>query len=254
MPDAHRAGTKVSRHAKPPAHPWLLGVLSDDGRESLLRASTERRYSTDEVLYVAGADARTVYLVLEGRVRLVRESNGRALFLHDEMSGGSLGEVPVFEGSTYPATAIAAEPTRCLLLPRHAVLNAARTQPEFALALLASLARRVRHLVERLDGTIAHSTTERLAALLLARSRAVNGKAFTLGATQQRAAEEIGTVRELVVRGLRTLREQGVIEACGGGRYRVLNEAALQRAAGASLSTASDALRHRPPSHPLPCR
>ena len=224
MPDARPAGTKVS--------PWLLDTLSDDARTTLMRATSERHYATDEVLYRAGSTASTVYLVLEGRVRLIRENNGRALFVHDEPAGGSLGEVPVFEGSTYPATAIAAEPTRCLLLPRDAVLHAAHTQADFALALLARLARRVRFLVERLDGTISHSTTERLAALLRTRSRAASGKSFTLGSTQQRAAEEIGTVRELVVRGLRTLREQRVIEACGGGRYRVLDEAALERAAG----------------------
>ena len=118
MPHSRRAGTKVSHRSAPRTHPWLLGALSDAARAALLRAGVERHYAPDEVLYLAGSPAGIVYLVLDGCVRLVRESNGRPLFIHDEPSGGCLGEVPVFEGTTYPATALAAEPTRCLLLPR----------------------------------------------------------------------------------------------------------------------------------------
>ncbi len=66
---------------------------------------------------------------------------------------------------------------------------------------------------ERLDRNASRTTLGRLAAHLLARAAASEGRAFTLGASQQQAAEELGTVRELVVCGLRVLRERGVIVA-----------------------------------------
>jgi CRP/FNR family transcriptional regulator len=159
-----------------------------------------------------------------------------------EGAGGTLGEVPLFESmhdpgddpqrvTRYPATAVAAEPTRCLVLSREVVRGAVRSDPDVALALLARLAGRVRHLVERMDRRAGMSTLRRLATLLLARHRAGRGGAFVLGRTQEEAAEELGTVRELVVRGLRTLRRAGVVRALGRGRYVVSDEAALERIA-----------------------
>jgi CRP/FNR family transcriptional regulator len=208
-----------------------LNALGADARAHLLASAVERRYAPGEVLYLEGSPARSIHLVLEGRVRVLRETHGRTVFIHDETDGGCLGEVPLFEGSTYPATAIAAEPSRCLVLPHERIIDAVRADPDFALALLARLAARVRVLVDRVDRSSSQSIVARLAVHLLRRSSASGDRAFTLGATQQQAAEELGTVRELVVRALRTLRDRGAIAALGGGRYRVSDEALLRRVA-----------------------
>ena len=224
------AGTKVSP-IRGTTQPWILDAVGERARAALLAAAAERSFGTNEILYLAGSPARCLYLVLEGRVRLLRESHGRTTYIHDESQGGCLGEVPLFEGTTYPATAMASEPTRCLVLHRDAILDTIRTEPELALALLTRLAGRVRQLVERLDRNSSHSTLARLAQHLLDRSAASRRRAFTLGVSQQQVAEELGTVRELVVRGLRVLREQGAIEALGGGRYSIVDEGILHRIA-----------------------
>lgn len=225
------AGTKVPPSQTGSAHPWIPDTLNQRARAALLSSAVERSFVAGEVLYLAGSPAYSLFLVLEGRVRLLRESNGRTLLIHEEERGGCLGEVPLFEGTTYPATAIAAEPTRCLVLRREAILEMVRTEPELAFVVLARLAARVRHLVQRLERNTSHSTLGRLAEHLLARSEACRGRAFTLGSSQQRVAEELGTVRELVVRGLRALRDRGAIVALGGGRYSVADEGLLRRIA-----------------------
>jgi CRP-like cAMP-binding protein len=89
----------------------------------------------------------------------------------------------------------------------------------------------VRTLVERIDGLTARSVPQRLAALLLARQTDGNG-AVTLGGTQQEIAEELGTVREVVVRAIRTLCESGAIEALGRGRYHIRSARKLRELAG----------------------
>jgi CRP-like cAMP-binding protein len=226
MTPTRSAGTKVSPDFS--EHPWLRAAVSEKTRLALFRAGVERHYDVDEVIYLAGSPATSLHLVLDGRVRLMRGSRGRFVMIHDERSGGSLGEVPLFEGTTYPATAIASEPTRCLSIARDVVLSAVRSDPEFALALLARLAGRVRQLVARLDQQTGQSTLGRLAQHLLTRAAASRGASFTLGGTQQQVAEEIGTVRELVVRGLRTLHERSAIEPRGGGRYAISNDALLR--------------------------
>ena len=54
--------------------------------------------------------------------------------------------------------------------------------------------------------------------------------------TQQRLAEELGTVREVVSREIKNLVRQRILESLGGGRYRVVNAELLHQRAADSLT------------------
>lgn len=200
-------------------------------RRELAARSVLRRFAAGEVLWTAGGEPRGLFVVLEGRVRVVRSTGGRQHVLHVEEPGGTLGEVPLFGGGRYPATAVAAEETTCVAVGRDALHAAIRADPDFAFALLARLAGRVRTLVERLDGLAARSVGARLAAFLAGRHREAGGAPFALGCTQAELAEELGTVREVLVRELGRLRRGGVLRPAGRGRWQVADAAALLRAA-----------------------
>ena len=79
--------------------------------------------------------------------------------------------------------------------------------------LLERLARRVRELVERLDRTALRSVSARLAEFLSARADARGRGVIALGMTQQQLAEELGTVREVIVRELHALRTAGLVRS-----------------------------------------
>ena len=213
--------------------PGLLRALppfrdvSTEALRALAQHATERRYAVNVALFTAGARPAGLHLVVEGRVRVVRGRGHRRHVVHEEVAGGALGEVPVFAGGTYPATAIAAEPTRCVILPADAIAAAARRDPAVAFVFLRRLAERTRHLVDRLDRFAGQAVAGRLAAHLLVRGRAAGGGPFTLGQTQGELAEELGTVREVLVRELRKLRLAGAIVAAGRGRYRIGDARAL---------------------------
>jgi len=166
-------------------------------------------------------------------VRVTRGSRGRPHVVHEEGPGGTLGEVPLFDGGGYPATALAQEATRCVVYSPRAIRAAMAADPGVGWAIARALARRVRDLVERLDAMEARDVTARVAHALRARHRAGGGTTFTLGQTHEQLAEELWTVREVVVRSLRELRRRGVIASAGRGRYRVTDARALDIAAGA---------------------
>jgi len=220
------------------ARKQLLEGLSTAGREALLEYSIEKQFSTDEILWSAGDRSEGITLVLEGRIRIVRVSGGRQLVIHSGEPGATLGEVPFFTGGRYPATAIAAEPTRCLFLPESAVMRAIAVDPALALFFLKRLSHRIENLVERVDRLTVSSVQTRLAVFILQRyrttialpkSRSQSEKAvFSLGMTQTALGEELGTVREVVVRALRALRQSGAIESVGDGKYRVVNASVLE--------------------------
>ncbi|MGI8401827.1 MAG: Crp/Fnr family transcriptional regulator [Gemmatimonadaceae bacterium] len=114
--------------------------------------------------------------------------------------------------------------------------------PELAFFFLRRLSLRVESLVEKVDQNTVSSVQVRLARFILERSeapvvasrfRAGRRKriTFSLGMTQAALAEELGTVREVVVRALRGLRQVAAIESVGDGKYHVRNPALLQKLA-----------------------
>ncbi|HEV7595748.1 MAG TPA: Crp/Fnr family transcriptional regulator [Gemmatimonadaceae bacterium] len=222
----------------------LLDALNPRGRSALLEQSVERRFASGAVLWSAGDPSEGIALVLAGKVRIVRGSRGRQTVIHSGGPGATLGEVPFFTGAPYPATAIAAEPTRCLFLTRAAVTQAMSADPAIALFFLKRLSERVQSLVEKVDQNTAHTVQSRLADFILQRSKVVGASAsrsrsgrtgaFSLSMTQSALAEELGTVREVIVRSLRSLREIGAIESAGAGKYRVSDVVLLQQLANPS--------------------
>jgi CRP-like cAMP-binding protein len=212
-----------------PDLPLFRGLTPEASQ--VLAAAPRRRFRRGQILWSAGAEAQGLAVILEGGVRVVRAPGGRQYAVHTERPGGTLGEVPFFAGGRYPATAIASESTTCLWLDRSTLARAVAADPEVAFRWLERLAGRVRALVGRLDDQTARTVEQRLAALVLARQEASNGAPFRLARTQAEAAEDLGTVREVLVRTLRRFRMAGLLDSPARGEFVVRDGARLSRLA-----------------------
>ncbi len=182
-----------------------------------------------EMLWTAGSPIAHLVIIISGEVRVIRESGGRRHVLHTEGAGGTLGEVPFYSGGVAPATAMATVPTQCLMLGRDAIEAAIAVDPATAWVLLDRLARRVRTLVERVDRLAVQTAEVRLVGLLISRPQVAEG-IVDIGMSQAALAAELGTVREVVVRVLRSLRQRGLIATDGPRRIRILDPAGLRKA------------------------
>jgi CRP-like cAMP-binding protein len=209
--------------------------LSPASRADLAHRAVVRKYPAGQRLWTAGDAPSGLFVILDGRVRVVRLLRGRTQVVHVEGPGATLGEIPLFAGGTYPATAIAAEPTRCLVLERRALAAAMAAHPELAWLLLGRMAERLRHVLDRLASQTAEPVIARLARYLHGRAERAGGP-FTLGGTQQAVAEEIGTAREVVVRLLRELIEAGALERRGPSRYALRDAGLLAQIASGARS------------------
>jgi CRP-like cAMP-binding protein len=196
----------------------------------LAARAAEVSFPADAVIFLAGSTSRGWFIVLQGLVRVVRGAGARQHVIHTEGPGGTLGEVPLITGDTHPATGIAAEPTRCALLDRPSLEAAISERPEIAFLLMKRLALRVELLVSRLDARSAKSVRARLTEFLCRRHAASGAASFSIGMTQQALAEELGTVREVVVRELQRLKKERLIAPAPGGRFRIPDAAALRGA------------------------
>jgi CRP/FNR family transcriptional regulator len=210
----------------------LFRGLRKDSLRMLAQHGLERSYATGEALFRAGDTPWGVFVVLEGRVRVLRGEAGRQVVVHTEGPGGTLADVPLFAGGVLPATAIAAEPSVCAIFPKEALRAAIASSPDVAFALLGRLAVRVRELVGRLDQISSRSVAARVATYLLRRSSERQSVVLSLGMTQSQLAEELGTVREVIVRELRELRATGIIRPSRGGGVEIVDVARLAERAG----------------------
>jgi CRP-like cAMP-binding protein len=93
---------------------------------------------------------------------------------------------------------------------------------------------RAQSLLHRIDELTASTVTARLAAWVAARAAQSAAGDFTLGMTQSELASELGTAREVIVRGIARLIEAGAIVRTGRSRFAVRRLATLQAIAGAS--------------------
>jgi CRP/FNR family transcriptional regulator len=210
----------------------LFRGLREESLRLLADHGLERSFAAGETIFRAGDTPWGIFVVLDGRVRVVRGEAGRQVVVHTEGVGGTLADVPFFAGGVLPATAIATEPSVCAIFPKEALRAAIAANPDVAFALLGRLALRVRELVGRLDQVSSKSVAARLATYLLRRSGERQSAVVSLGMTQSQLAEELGTVREVVVRELRELRKAGIIEPSRGGGVQILNAPALAERAG----------------------
>lgn len=79
----------------------LFGSLADEELRALAALAVERRLAREEVLFIAGEEARGLYVVVSGAVRAFRAgADGREQVIHTERAGATLAEVPVFDDGT----------------------------------------------------------------------------------------------------------------------------------------------------------
>ena len=206
-----------------------FAALPAPARIALARRGVLLSFARGEYLFHAGDAPRGLFLVLDGKVRVINERDGRRHLVHEDTAGATLGEVPLIQGGGYPASAIAATATRCALFSRESIHDAIAASPDVAWFLMRGLAGRIRTLVARLSQVSGPTVRQALAALILERA---TGDAVVLGATQQELAESLGTVREVIARQLTALKRSGAIRTAGRGRIAIADRKKLQQLAG----------------------
>lgn len=209
------------------SHPLFLNA-TPAALNVIAPSATQRSWRARQVLFRRGERAVGLILILGGRIRVLRERDGRRQLVHSEGAGGALGEIPMLDDGPMVATGIAAEPSEGIVIPREAMRGALLVDPVMAWGVLERVAARVRQLADRLEDATFNGVSRRLAAVLLERHRLAAGGVITFGMSQLDLAEELGTVREVVVRELRSLVRKSVLTSKGQGRYQVTHLEQLQ--------------------------
>ncbi len=209
MDDGVRAALAASSFARLPA-PAI---------QRLLTRARVVRTAAGSVTHREGEAAEHLELVVDGLVRVfVTAPDGRTLTVRYCRRGALIGAVSLYATEfRMPAGIQAVVDARLLYLCPDVVRRAAAEDSRVADALLHELADRVLSFVHEITGNAFTSVRQRVARHLLdlaaQESRTTRGDlpVVEVRVSQRQLAESAGTVREVVVRVLRDLRDAGVI-------------------------------------------
>ena len=221
MPDQNSALIDLLRRIA------LFAELENAALEQLAARCVRKPVPEGTVLFTTGEQCRGLYMVESGRVRIYRtDPAGREQVLHIEGAGRTVAELPMFDGGTYPASAVTIEDCQLVFLPVGAFEQLYRSQPDIAQAIIRALGRRLRHLVHLTETLAFRDVAARLAMLLVGYAqrsgvRTPAGVEIELRRTQEELAHEIGTARESVSRAIKQLRRRKLIEPLGRHRWLI---------------------------------
>lgn len=206
--------TQIPSNISLHAFPLFAGLEPQEmaGIESCTRRLT---LTNGETLFLEGDAADRLYLIRSGRLKVYKSSPlGREQILNVFGPGDSVGEVAVFSGESFPASAEAIEPSEVLGIPRKVLLGLVERKPEVAMRFIGSLARRLRYFTGLVESLSLREVTERLASyvLYLDSRQAQNGE-VELGLSRSQLASLFGTVPETLSRAFQRLIRSGAISA-----------------------------------------
>lgn len=120
----------------------LLEGVAPSARRGLLDASRPRLLVAGETLFLAGAEAGPLYVVVSGR--LVARQEGSGAVLRTMGRGSVVGELSVITGEPRSATVVARRDSHLLEIPADAVRDVLAREPSLSLALLRAVSDRLR--------------------------------------------------------------------------------------------------------------
>ena len=186
------------------------------------------------VVFLEGQDARGVYILCQGRAKLMTtNADGKSLILKIAEPGAILGLHSVVSGQPHEVTVETLQPSQLAFIRKDDFLRLMNEHPDACLRAAEHLARDCQSAYDVIRSIgLSHSVSEKLARLLLQWSsdgRVVDDAIrLKVALTHEEMAQLIGTTRETVTRTLSEFKKQRVLEL-NGSTLVIRNKAALEK-------------------------
>jgi len=111
----------------------------------------QKNFDKGEIIFKEGEPGDSAFLVASGRVQITRVQNGTASVIGEIKSGQLFGEMALINDKPRTATAIAAEPTVCYLVPQVVFQNELNGSSALMRAMVLNLISHIRSLMNQMD-------------------------------------------------------------------------------------------------------
>ena len=203
----------------------MLSSLTDDEFERLVGASTVIDLERNDVIFREHDAADDLYVIASGRIAVTRDSiDGRESVLVLMERGDLIGEMPLFDGRSRSALALALEPSSLVKVPYAPLRQAYDERPVLLWQVVELFALRLRSMDDALADTMFLDVAGRTAKRLL--ELAGDRDEFQLPITQEELARMVGASRERVNKAISSFIRLGWLEQ-RDRTYQITNRPAL---------------------------
>lgn len=191
-----------------------FGGLSEGQLEEIKKIVVDRRFNKDKLIFSEGDHGSGFYVVVSGMVKIFKASpKGKEHIMRIVGPGESFGQVAVYAGRAFPASAQTIAKSHLLFLPRTEFLQLITKNPSLALNMLSELSMRLRELTVHVENLALKEVPGRLAAYLIHLADKQKRKgSVTLSISKEQLARLLGTTPETLSRILKQTADKGLIE------------------------------------------
>jgi CRP/FNR family transcriptional regulator, cyclic AMP receptor protein len=199
----------------------LFSELEDDDLLAISKVAVRQSFRKDNMVLIEEEVGSTMFIILDGRVKISRISDeGREVILSIMSEGDFFGEMSILDGQARSANVVTLDDSTILIIHREDFLQMMHDFPQIAINLLKELAHRLRRSDSQIKSLSLQNATGKVASTLL-RIADDSGK-IHLGQVeipklppQQDLANMAGTSRETISRVLKSLSEKGYLRKQG---------------------------------------
>lgn len=199
----------------------LFSELEDDDLQAIAKVAVRQSFRKDNMVLIEEEVGSTMFIILDGRVKISRISDeGREVILSIMSEGDFFGEMSILDGQARSANVVTLEDSTIMIIHREDFLRMMHDFPQIAINLLKELAHRLRRSDSQIKSLSLQNATGKVASTLL-RIADDSGK-IHLGQVeipklppQQDLANMAGTSRETISRVLKSLSEKGYLRKEG---------------------------------------
>ena len=199
----------------------LFSELEDDDLQAISKVAVRQSFRKDNMVLIEEEVGSTMFIILDGRVKISRISDeGREVILSIMSEGDFFGEMSILDGQARSANVVTLEDSTIMIIHREDFLRMMHDYPQIAINLLKELAHRLRRSDSQIKSLSLQNATGKVASTLL-RIADDSGK-IHLGQVeipklppQQDLANMAGTSRETISRVLKSLSEKGYLRKEG---------------------------------------
>jgi len=195
----------------------LFNGLSADQLNEVKQIAIDKFYDRGKTVFWDGDDCTGFYIVAAGKVKIYKVSfEGKEQILHIYGPGNPFGEVPVFSGQKFPASAQTIVKSHLLFFPKDAFVNLITQNPSLALNMLAILSMRLRQFTVQVENLSLKEVPGRLASYLLYLTEEQdNSDTVSLSISKGQLASLLGTIPETLSRIFARMGAQNLIQVSG---------------------------------------
>lgn len=186
--------------------------------DRIVKSSLEKKYSKGEAVFTQGEECDGFYIVKSGEVKVCKlSSEGREQVLGMFKEGDFFGIVPLFDGGPYPANAEVCVDSVLIKIGKAPFLEIIKENPMISLNILPNISKRTRAFTSAVEDLSLKDVKGRLFSFIHDEAekrgkKTEKGMMIDLGMTHEEIAGRLGTVREVITRGLSKLQKEGKLK------------------------------------------